>query len=370
MAASIEDRSQWMGGFSETPAERARMGRISGCLWMVAALVGTGAAFLPGARHEGIGWVLGVGALVFLYGAGSAAAALPWQRASVAGMAIGVAVSIPVVGVALYLAGGSLSYIEPLLVCLLLYAAFFFPARWAWPLSIELILVSGTPLLYDQRATENAFVPRYLAFVVAYLAATWVMVSLKRRLLAAEARQREIANRDPLTGVGNRRAFDTILQRELTARTSPGGRREADDSPLALLVLDLDDFKGINDQHGHQVGDAVLRAAASRAAAILRSTDTLARIGGDEFAVIAPGAHGEGARLMGEAIRSAIGTHYSDSGTPAPSASVGWAVFPEDGDDVESLVRAADERMLQSKRRGDRRGAASVGPRIEPTKIG
>ena len=56
--------------------------------------------------------------------------------------------------------------------------------------------------------------------------------------------------------------------------------------------------------------------------------------------MIAPGAHGEGARLMGEAIRSAIGTHYSDSGTPAPSASVGWAVFPEDGEDVESLIRS------------------------------
>ena len=328
------------------------MGRISGCLWMVAALVGTGAAFLPGAEHEGIGWVLGVGALVFLYGAGSAAAALPWQRASIAGMAIGVAASIPVVGVALYLTGGSLSYIEPLLVCLLLYASFFFPARWAWALSVELILVAGTPLLYDEHATENAFVPRYLAFVVAYLAATWVMVSLKRRLLAAEAQQREIANRDPLTGVGNRRAFDTILHRELAARTEPAGRREVDDSPLALLVLDLDNFKGINDEHGHQVGDAVLREAASRAQAILRSTDSLARIGGDEFAVIAPGAHGEGAQRMAEAIRTAVGLRESDARGPVPSASVGWAVFPDDGVDYGTLMRAADERMLGLKSSG------------------
>jgi diguanylate cyclase (GGDEF)-like protein len=359
MAASITDRSQWIGGFSETPDERARMGRISGCLWMVAALVGTGAALLPGAQHQGIGWVLAVGGLVFLYGAVSAAAALPWQRASVGGMAIGVAVSIPVVGVALYLTGGSLSYIEPLLVCLLLYAAFFFPVRWAWPLSIELILVAGTPLLYDEHAIENAFVPRYLAFVVAYLAATWLMVGLKRRLLGAEARQREIANRDPLTGVGNRRAFDTILLRELTARTSPGGRREADGSPLALLVLDLDDFKGVNDQHGHQVGDAVLRAAANRAAAILRSTDTLARIGGDEFAVIAPGAHGEGAQRMAEAIRTAVGLRESDASGPIPSTSVGWAVFPDDGGDYETLMRVADERMLELK--GKSKRSASSG---------
>jgi len=329
------------------------MGRISGCLWMVAALVGTGAAFLPGAQHQEIGWVLAVGALVFLYGAGSAAAALPWQRASVAGMAIGVAASIPVVGFALYLTGGSLSYIEPLLVCLLLYAAFFFPSRWAWPLSIELILVAGTPLLYDEQAIENAFVPRYLAFVVAYLAATWLMVSLKRRLVGAEARQRDFANRDPLTGVGNRRVFDVTLNRELEARLLPqGGRRQADDSPLALLLLDLDDFKGINDQHGHQVGDAVLCEAANRAAAILRSTDTLTRIGGDEFAVIAPGAHGEGAQRMAEAIRTAVGLRESDAPGPIPSASVGWAVFPDDGDDYETLMRVADERMLELKGKG------------------
>jgi diguanylate cyclase (GGDEF)-like protein len=325
------------------------MGRISGCLWMVAALVGTGAAFLPGSQHQGIGWILGLGALVFLYGAGSAAAALPWQRASVAGMAIGVAASIPVVGVALYLTGGSLSYIEPLLVCLLLYAAFFFPARWAWPLSVELILVAGTPLLYDDQAIENAFVARYFGFVVAYLAATWVMVGLKRRLLAAEGRQREIANRDPLTGVGNRRAFDTILHRELAARTGPGGRREADDSPLALLVFDLDNFKGINDRHGHQVGDAVLCEAANRAGAMLRSTDSLTRIGGDEFAVIAPGAHGEGAQRMAEAIRTAVSLRESDARGPIPSASIGWAVFPDDGLDYESLMHVADERMLSLK---------------------
>ena len=169
-------------------------------------------------------------------------------------------------------------------------------------------------------------------------------------------RQRDIANRDPLTGVGNRRAFDATLQRELAARAHPGGgRRDADESPLALLVLDLDDFKGVNDSHGHQVGDAVLREVAERAQSILRSTDTLARIGGDEFAVIAPGAHGEGARRMAEAIAGAISTHYSDSGTPAPSVSVGWSVFPEDGADFETLMRAADERMLDRKRGSGKR---------------
>ncbi|MCW2987537.1 MAG: hypothetical protein JWM24_475 [Solirubrobacterales bacterium] len=351
MAASSFDKHR-VGGFSEAPDERARMGRISGGLWMVSALVGAGAAFLPGAVHQGLPWVLGMSVAVFLYGLGSVTGFIPWERASMNVLAIGMVMTIPIVGLALYLSGASLSYIEPLLVCSLLYAAFFFPARWAWPLTVELIVVAGTPLLYDAHATENAYVPRYLGLAVGYLAATWVMVGLKRRLVDAEARQREIANRDPLTGVGNRRAFDATLHRELATRTDPAGRREADGSPLALLVLDLDDFKGVNDQHGHQVGDAVLCEAANRAHAILRSTDSLARIGGDEFAVIAPGAHGEGAQRMAEAISTAVGLRESDARGPVPSASVGWAVFPEDGRDYETLMHAADERMLRLKGTG------------------
>ncbi|HYQ77758.1 MAG TPA: GGDEF domain-containing protein [Solirubrobacterales bacterium] len=345
-----------MPAFAEAREERARMGRISGVIWILAAVIGVAGCYLPGAQHVGIGWVLALSAVVLAYGVASAAGWLSWDRASMKMLGIGMVVTIPVVGLAVYVTGGAVSFVQPMLVTLLLYAAFFFPARWAWPLSIELILVAGTPLLYDPSAIDEAFLPRYLALVAGFLSATWVMVGLRSRLSAAELRQRDIAYRDALTGVANRRQFDALLQRELARRAQPpAGRRDGDRSPLALLLLDLDDLKGINDNHGHPVGDAVLRQVAERAQSILRSTDTLARIGGDEFAVIAPGARGEGARAMGEAVRSAIGTHYSDSGTPTPSASVGWAVFPEDGEDVAALIRAADRRMLDSKRGGERR---------------
>jgi diguanylate cyclase (GGDEF)-like protein len=354
-----ERRDSWQRpeGYAEESDERGRMGRISGGLWIVSALIGVGAYFLPGAVHAGFGWVLAVGALVFAYGVGSVTGAIPWERSSMNSIAIGMALTIPMVGLALYVTGGSLSYVEPLLVCSLLYAAFFFPPNWAWPLTIELVLVAGTPLLYDEQAIENAYLPRYLALATAYLATTWVMLGLKRRLVAAEARQRDFANRDPLTGVGNRRAFDATLQREIAARTEPTGRRRGiDDSPLALLVLDIDDFKGINDEHGHQVGDVVLCEAAERARGILRSTDTLARIGGDEFAVIAPGAQGEGAQRMAEAIGTAVSLPESDRRGPVPSASIGWAVFPHDGTDFETLMHAADERMLKLKGNGKAAG--------------
>jgi diguanylate cyclase (GGDEF)-like protein len=340
---------------AEYDDEHARMGRISGGLWTLGGLVGIVGAFLPGSDHAGLGWILGLSALVLLYGLGSLTGVIPWQRASMRALALGMVFTVPVVGLALYLSGGSISYIEPLLVCSLLYAAFFFPARWAWPLSIELVLVAGTPLLYDPDAIDYAFAPRYLALATGFLAVTAVMVRLKGRLVAAEAHQRDIANRDPLTGVGNRRAFDAALRRALAERSgAQSGRRGADREPLALLLLDLDDFKGINDDYGHQAGDAVLCEVARRTLAIMRSTDTLARIGGDEFAVIAPGSHGEGAQRMAEAIRSAVALGGSASAAPTPQASIGWAVFPEDGEDFESLMRCADERLLAIKGNGNR----------------
>ena len=355
-----EQISQARAAFAEAPDERARMGRISGVLWMAAATIGAVDLFLPGSRHDSVPIALAVAALIFLYGLASVVGWIPWERASMNSLAVGMVATIPVAGLAIYLTGGSLSFIEPLLVLSLLYAAFFFPVRWAWPLAIELILVAGAPLIYDPEAIQHAFLPRYLGLAVGFVAATWAMVGLKKRLVAAEVRQRDFANRDSLTGVGNRRYFDATMKQELEKRTRPFGRRGLDTSPLALLILDLDDFKGVNDRHGHQVGDVVLQTATESAMSVLRSTDTLARIGGDEFAIIAPGAHGTGAARMAELVRAAVAAGDPGDEMPAPSTSVGWAVFPDDGQDFETLMRSADDRMLRSKR-----NESNSGPSVE-----
>jgi diguanylate cyclase (GGDEF)-like protein len=340
-----------MPAFAEAPDERARMGRISGVLWILAAFITVGSCYLPGAQHVAMGWVFALSGAILIYGIAALLGWLRWDKASMKVLGIGMVFTIPVVGLGISFTGGAMSFVQPMLVTTLLYAAFFFPARWAWPLSIELILVAGTPLLYDGNAIEDAFLPDYIALVAGFLSATWVLVGLRKRLLEAELHQRDIAHRDPLTGVANRRHFDAVLQREITARARPaGGRRKTDDTPMALLILDLDNFKTINDNHGHPVGDAILRQVAERAQSMLRSSDTLARIGGDEFAIIAPGVQGDAVRNLAESVCHAVATNYSDAGTPSPSASIGWAVFPEDGHDFEALIRAADERMLSRKR--------------------
>lgn len=347
--------------FAEASRERARMGKIAGGLWVFAAVIGAICVFLPGSHHAAMPLSLGLAGAVFVYGFASLVGWIPWARASIDVLGLGMAFSLPVTAYGIYLTGGSLSFIEPLLVCTLFYAAFYFPERWAWPLTIEVIGIAGGPLLYDPEAIHNAFLPRYVALTGGFLVATWLTVGLKKRLLAAEGRQRDFANRDPLTGVGNRRFFDEMMQRELGARTGPFGRRGPDDSPLALLILDLDDFKGVNDRHGHQVGDTVLQEATARALSVLRSTDTLARIGGDEFAIIAPGARGENAAAVADTVRQAVSVGGADIDLPTPTVSVGWAVFPDDGGrDFETLMHSADERMMRIKRSDPRRGDSAI----------
>ena len=346
--------------FGDAPDERMRMGQISGGLWMVAAAIGVVGAFLPGAEHKPIGFVLALSIIVFLWGLGSVTGWIPWQQASIDSLGVGMVFTMPVVGLAVFLSGGAISYIAPLFVFGLLYAAFFFPPRWAWPLVIETILIAGAPLLYDGRAIDLGMLPWFVSLAAGYLAASWVMVGLKRRLVGAEVRQREFAYRDPLTGAANRRYFDAIMERELERRRRPLGRRDLDAGPMALLIIDLDDFKGVNDRLGHQAGDAVLAGAAARVMSVLRSADTLARIGGDEFAIIAPGARAEGAARLAESVRAAVSLGDAGDDMPAPSASVGWAVFPEDGRDFETLMRCADDRMLRSKRFDPRREASAA----------
>ena len=135
-------------------------------------------------------------------------------------------------------------------------------------------LVSASPLLYDERAVHGGFLPRLLVAAVAYLVLTLAIVTLKARMVRAEERQREMAVSDPLTGLGNRRAAQIALNAETTRVGRPHlGRRAGDESAgYAVVLLDLDDFKVVNDRHGHPAGDDVLSALASRLRAAARPT--------------------------------------------------------------------------------------------------
>jgi diguanylate cyclase (GGDEF)-like protein len=151
---------------------------------------------------------------------------------------------------------------------------------------------------------------------------------------------------DPLTEIFNRRHFGEVLARELS-------RARRGDPPPAVLLLDLDRFKAINDAHGHLIGDAVIRATARRLQTVLRGTDTLARWGGEEFVVLAPGIDRDGASALAERARRVVAEDpvELDDLSIGLTASVGVAVAGGT-ESPDSLVAAADVALYAAKRAG------------------
>ncbi len=334
-------------------SERAAMGRIAGFLWLLAAVAGSVGLFLPGADRSHLAVALVMAAVVALYGAASILDWIPFSRAGLRTHALATAAGLVVVGVAFWATGGARSYLVPVLPCVLLYVAYFFPPGLAWPLVAGLVVCGASPLLYDSRAITEGFASRTLMMAVSYVAVTACMEALKRRLVDAEARQREMAVEDALTGAGNRRAFDQRLARELEGRgLAARGRRAADLLPsrFALLFIDVDRFKAINDDHGHQVGDNVLRDLARHIGAVVRPGDQVSRIGGDEFAVIAPSCGHAGAERLARAIAGAAADVAPAVSAEPVAVTVAWSVYPADGQDASALMRVADRRLHDGKR--------------------
>lgn len=158
-----------------------------------------------------------------------------------------------------------------------------------------------------------------------------------------------MAYHDSLTGLPNRALLDDRLRHALA-------RAERTDRPLAVLFVDLDGFKTVNDSHGHAEGDRLLVRVAARLTEAVRRGDTVARVGGDEFAVLLPEIARVGAGAV--AARRIAGV-LSGLGVPA---SVGAAVFPRDGRDPAALLSKADAAMYESKRRRRRRRARPLPP--------
>ena len=164
---------------------------------------------------------------------------------------------------------------------------------------------------------------------------------------AVERRLDQLAHFDSATGLPNRTLFYERFEQTLAQTRRRGGT-------LAVLFLDLDRFKEINDRLGHAVGDEVLVAVASRLRPVVRSGDTLARFGGDEFSILVPDIDpARGHRAVAKKILAVVAEpmHIADE-VLTISASIGIAVFPGDGNDLSTLLRHADAAMYAAKERG------------------
>jgi diguanylate cyclase (GGDEF)-like protein len=181
--------------------------------------------------------------------------------------------------------------------------------------------------------------------------------------IQAKEESQEQALRDGLTGLYNRRAFDELLDEAISREERQAGR-------FAVLLLDLDHFKLLNDRFGHASGDAALKNVAGVMRRARRRADLAARYGGEEFAAILPGADEAGALQLAERLRRSIEKSHvvAEGARLSVTASFGLAVWPGDGADARSLLAAADRALYAAKAAGRNRvlAASSLPPLTAP----
>ncbi|WP_019171544.1 GGDEF domain-containing protein [Pseudaminobacter salicylatoxidans] len=234
------------------------------------------------------------------------------------------------------------------------------------------VLSGAGPMLYEPGRIENTEYLARLLFATGVLLATALFFGVlfiypqirsqvkeegKLRAMTAKLSARsetleQAALTDALTGMHNRRYFDEALKEYLEAFGQIG-------KPVGLMILDLDHFKLVNDTHGHDIGDEALRSVAGCLRGLTRYHDVVARLGGEEFAVLVPNMESEGLVRFAERIRKAIAATAVASGNIRlkVTASVGLAVW--DGQEsAEDFFRRADQQLYQAKRQGRNRVCA------------
>lgn len=211
-----------------------------------------------------------------------------------------------------------------------------------------------TVLEHDSiRRTRDLRLIQSGAFALAMVNFLIIVLGMARRYRLIEEdsqRWRAMARHDPLTGIANRKAFEEAASAQLM-------RAQVDAQPGAMLMLDLDGFKGINDRFGHSAGDAILRAVATRLEGAARATDVVARLGGDEFAILCPMLGGEDdvGQLCERLVDSVRGISRADIPGCPLGVSIGVALYPDDGYDPAHLQQLADRAMYAAKRAGGNR---------------
>ena len=247
---------------------------------------------------------------------------------------------------------GTESAYGPLLYVWVTMFAFYVFVRSAALVHLALMAGAYALVLLLEDPAENPL-DSWIATVVTLLG-TGLFVSLVRhRLGIMFHRLREAAQRDPLTDLFNRRGFEGVFDTELE-------RARRANQPLSLIVGDLDRFKRVNDAHGHAAGDAVLMRVADAIRGAKRGFDSAARVGGEEFAVLAPDCDEQGAYMLAERVRAAV--HEALSGRQEAARltiSFGISTFPLHGQSAEGLFRTADQVLYAAKRLGRNRSVIS-----------
>jgi diguanylate cyclase (GGDEF)-like protein len=184
-------------------------------------------------------------------------------------------------------------------------------------------------------------VPSPLLGLLVLAASVAVLTAARERLEGERDALRNVALSDPLTGIPNRRLLLSRAEYEIARHARTG-------HSFAVVMLDLDGFKLLNDRFGHAAGDELLCDVAEALTSAMRAQDTVARIGGDEFCVLAPETDGPHTPPLARRISQTVAE--ASVGVETLQASVGIAIFPEDGASPRALLQAADHRLMSAKR--------------------
>jgi diguanylate cyclase (GGDEF)-like protein len=221
--------------------------------------------------------------------------------------------------------------------------------------------IAALEAAFVRRAGADGVVPAELpelAHIVARLG------KIGQRLGREATRMRHVAHHDWLTGLPNRSLLVDRLDRALA-------QAARNDRQVGVVMLDLDDFKRVNDELGHVVGDRLLKEVAARLMASTRGADTVCRYGGDEFVVLLPDVAGRhGASEVARKIDAALARAWDvDGGTIVITACLGLSVYPMDGATPADLLAGADAAMYMAKDRSRRAASAGVSQRETPTRL-
>ena len=326
---------------SSDPASRAAhrllCGRLAGVLFLIGSLASIPVNQLLGPAVDGRAHV--VSAIGIL--SGLLCALLPWDRLAPRWLHL-----VPVVGsleVALSMWGVGVHAHTYLwfLAFVVVFCAFAFVDRRAIAGHVLLAAaVAAYPVALVEDVARTNRIAESLVAVSILLVVAMVVVHLRERLSAAADQLAAQALTDPLTGVGNLRLLERTLAYELARHARSG-------EALSVVVLDLDDFKKVNDTLGHPVGDQLLRQVGEVLRTTVRAQDTVARQGGDEFCVVAPGTDGAEARVLTDRIKQALCALVAN-GEPV-SASAGHATVPDDASSADLLLAQADVEQRRDK---------------------
>jgi diguanylate cyclase (GGDEF)-like protein len=328
---------QRLGGLLGASSERELAASLLAAIAVAGSTIGFLTYLLP--HPDGTDFV----APSIVFAASMAAGLALWVRRHTAPWwAIGVVVALGslVVTVAMVsVPGRSAAYVTYFVG---IFAFYFLRPTWALVQTAWIALLYAFAVVADDRPGA---VELWVNGVATTLGVGLLVLALRARIEALVDKLETTARTDQLTGLPNRRAFDERLTDELA-------RAERSGFPISMLVLDLDRFKELNDTSGHLAGDHALKVVASVIRSSIRAVDWPARIGGDEFAVLLPGADDAQAMMVAERLRSGVASAFAESVQPL-AASVGGAARPAAGQIVgEDLHSEADRALYEAKREG------------------